>query len=155
MYEWKKSMTVLPFGLFGLWVRGVPHGNLPNTASWQRVLLKSFFLLKLSKWMVLTMTNIGASVHYGSSQSIIAIKNLTKLFKSEKTLCMLLRAVNSNQTIKHKVNSANITSPPKRGCMEESTPVHWNITWVLRLATLLVSCFSLVQIMVLWKSISK
>ena len=103
---------------------GSPAWKLAKHSKLPEGIVEKLFLLKLSKWMVLTMTNIGASVHYGSSQSIIAIKNLTKLFKSEKTLCMLLRAVNSNQTIKHKVNSANITSPPKRGCMEESTPVH-------------------------------
>lgn len=83
-------MTNLPSGL---WVRGILGRNSPSIEGQQRTAWTSI-LLELSKWMVLAMTIIGASDRHGSSQSMIAIGNLTKLSKSWKALCMMLYAAN-------------------------------------------------------------
>jgi hypothetical protein len=56
-------------------------GNSQTAASQQRETLKGC-LLESSKWKVLMVTSIGASVHHGSNQSMIAIRNLTKPCKS-------------------------------------------------------------------------
>lgn len=83
-------MTNLPSEL---WVRGILGRNSPTIEDQQRAAWKSI-LLESSKWMVLTMTIIGASDRHGSSQSMIAIGNLTKLSNSCETLCMMLHAAN-------------------------------------------------------------
>ncbi len=51
----------------------------------QRVTLRGL-LLESSKWMVLMITNIGASIYHGRDQSLIVIRNLMKLCKSLKNI---------------------------------------------------------------------
>ena len=85
----------------------------------QRVTLEDF-LLESSKWMVLMITNNGASIHHGRDQSLIVIRNLMKLCKSpNKTFCMLLRTVNGSYIMKYQVNFVNTTSSLKGSCMEK------------------------------------
>ena len=112
-------------------------------------------LLESNKWMVLMMTNIWASVHYGSSQSMIAIRNLMKLYKSWKAVCILLYEKNGKKTITCQVKTA-ITTPLSRGsCMEGSTLIHWNPLRIVCLIISSVSYFRFVQVMVFWESISR
>jgi hypothetical protein len=57
--------------------------------------------------------------------------------------------------MKHKVNSANTTPPPKGSCMEESNLTHWNHSWVPCLIIPWANCFSFAQVMAFLESVSK
>ena len=78
-----KSLTDLSSKLFKLWVGGILCENFPTAAGQKRATLKGF-VLESSKLMELMMTNIGASIHHGCSQSIIAIRDCTKICKKLK-----------------------------------------------------------------------
>lgn len=125
-------------------------------ANQQRVAVKDI-LLESTKWMVSTIIHIGASVHHGSSQYIITIKNLTRLWRSWKAFwfCMLLRMVNGNHIIKSQETPTTTTSPPKRSFIEKRAQFYWNISLVSCLVTILVTCFNFAQVMVFLEIISK
>ena len=98
------------------------------------------------------MLNVGASVHYESSQNIIGIGNLAKPCKSWKAIFMLFNAVNGNQIMKYQVNSANTIPSPKGSCMAESTPNPSKSLMCSMSITPLVSCFSFAKVMAFWKT---
>lgn len=62
---------------------GILSENFLTAAGQKRATLKGF-LPEPSKLMELMMTNIGASIHHGCSQSIIAIRDCTKICKKLK-----------------------------------------------------------------------
>ena len=67
-------------------------------------------------------TSIKATFHYGNTQSMIMMKNPTKLFESWKAFCMLFHALNSTYTVKYQVDFTNATPATKESFVEKSTP---------------------------------
>ena len=52
------------------------------------------------------------------------------------------------------VKPATTTLSSRKSCMEESTLIHWNLSWVACLVIPLASCFNFAQAMASWESIS-
>ena len=60
---------------------------------------------------------------------------------------------NGNQIMTHQVKPATTTLSSRKSCMEESTLIHWNLSWVACLVIPLASCFNFAQVMASWESI--
>ena len=89
-YEWNKSVTDLLSKLLGY----KSEKSYVETRQSQILRIGWYwkaFLPELSKRRVSMMTIIGASVYHGRNQSMIAIRNLTKLCETWKILLMLLQ----------------------------------------------------------------
>ena len=69
------------------------------------------------------------SVHHGSYRTTYAAWDQTKPCKSWKAVCMLLRVMNGNQIMTHQVKPATTTLSSRESCTEESTLIHWNLSW--------------------------
>lgn len=81
--------------------------------------------------MILTIINIGASIQHKSSQRLIAVKIFDKLLWKLKAFCVLLRMMNDNRMITNQMNFPSTIPLPKGSWAEESTPINWNLSWIL------------------------